>query len=112
MVTVVNVDPEEVTLSLPSAALANYLRLHLPGLNQEIAHQFGVSPKIHVLTRPQNRVVDNPAANSGQPRRRDNPVSEKARLRVGSTAGLVDDEELGAALNRLAAHLPSNNEGG
>jgi hypothetical protein len=98
MVKVVSVDANTLTVSLPSAGLVNYLRLHSEQIRREIEHQFGQMMALKIISSPTG-------AQDQMPRSRLKPaahfsaeVSDKIKL----SAKNIDDEELQQSLLRLA----------
>ncbi len=98
MVKVINVEENVLTLSLPSAALMNYLRLHSQQISSQIEEQFGQLMQLKLTTSPagaqneQAHVRLKPAAH----------FSEQVSEQIKRSAKDVDDEELMQSLVNLA----------
>ncbi len=98
MVKVVGVESNTLTLSLPSAGLVNYLRLHTQQISREIEHQFGQVMTLKVISSPTG-------AQNELPRPRLKPAahfSAEVSDKIKVSAKNIDDEELQQSLLRLA----------
>jgi hypothetical protein len=98
MVSVNNVEADCLTLSLPSAALVNYLRLHSKQIQQQIEHQFGQMMEIKIISMPTG-------AQSQQAHNRIKPAahfSAQVSDQIKQSAKNIDDDELMQSLIKLA----------
>jgi len=102
MVTVNNVTASELSLTLPSAALASYLRLHAEQLRQQIREMFGVELSIKISTRPD---VQSAAHDGNRKKRLAADISSASCDQMTSSAEFVDDERLRNALKSLSKTL-------
>lgn len=98
MVKVVSVEANMLTVSLPSAGLVNYLRLHNQQICKEIEHQFGQVMGLKIISSPSGaynvaaRTRLKPAAHFSA------EVSDKIKI----SARGIEDDELKQSLLRLA----------
>jgi hypothetical protein len=98
MVKVMSIDANMLTVSLPSAALVNYLRLHSQQICREIEHQFGQVMALRIISSPAG-------AQNEMPRPRLKPAahfSEEVSDKIKTSAINLDDDELKQSLLRLA----------
>jgi hypothetical protein len=98
MVRVVSVEANILTVSLPSAGLVNYLRLHTQQISREIEHQFGQLMALKIISSPTGAQNEMP-----RPRLKPAPhfsaeVSDKIKI----SAKGIEDDELKQSLLRLA----------
>jgi hypothetical protein len=98
MVKVVNVEDNCLTLSLPSAALVNYLRLHSDEISRQIQYQFGHAMALQISASPSGAQADMPHSKLKPAPHFSSEVSEK----IKSSARDVDDDELMQSLMDLA----------
>lgn len=98
LVKVVSVEANIVTVSLPSAGLVNYLRLHSQQICREIEHQFGQVMALKIISSPEGAQNEQP-----HPRLKPAPhFSAEVSDKIKTSARNVDDDELRQSLIRLA----------
>ena len=102
MVTVNNVTATELSLTLPGAALASYLRLHAEQLREEILEMFGVELSIKISTRPD---AQSAAHDANRKKLLAADISSASCDQMTSSADFVDDERLKNALKSLSRTL-------
>lgn len=102
MVTVSNVTDSSLTLSLPNAALASYLRLHGEHIRQQVKEYFGLDLQLKISTRPESSVVQ-PQKKTSKKFHAD--ISLNSCDQMSNAADYVDDDELKNALKSLSKTL-------
>ena len=98
LVRVLNVDNACLTLSVPSPALINYLRLHSEQISRQIEHQFGRSMALKIVAAPAG-------AQQTLPRSQLKPAphfSQEVCDQVTKSANNLEDDELRQSLLSLA----------
>ncbi len=103
-VRVLNVSNDEISLALPSPALANYLRLHSVEIRQLLIDQFGHDLKLRIQARPVDTAY--PRSASRLPPAEHFPAKVCDQVRA-SAAGL-EDEDLKQALLSLADRMQTD----
>lgn len=108
MVTVSNVSATELSLTMPGAALASYLRLHTEQLRAEIYEMFGVELNIKISSRPEAPALDSHPHK--KPLAADISSASCAQMTAG--AEFVQDERLKNALKSLSQTLAKDRNPG
>jgi hypothetical protein len=98
MVKVVSVEADMLTLSLPSAGLVNYLRLHTQQISRDIEHQFGQVMALKIISSPMGAQTEIPHKGLKPAAHFSAEVSDK----IKKSAKNIDDDELRQSLLRLA----------
>ena len=98
MVEVMNVTDSVLTLSVPSPALVNYLRLHSVEIRQQITEQFGIFLDLKIIAQPGSLETGSQKRALKPPRH----FSEDVCIKLRKSASSVDDEALRAALISLS----------
>ncbi len=98
MVKVVSVEADMLTVSLPSAGLVNYLRMHAQQISKEIEHQFGQVMALKIVTSPMGAQNEMPRSRLKPAAHFSAEVSDKIKI----SAKNIEDDELKQSLLRLA----------
>ncbi len=98
MVDVLNVTQDCLTVSVPSPALLNYLRLHSQQIRDLISEQFGHYPQLKIKVIPETPDPDG----SGKDLKPARHFSPAVCDQIIKSAGGLQDEELREAMISLA----------
>lgn len=100
-IQVINANTEEIVIAVSSASVANYLRLHVRELQQQIHETFNTSQKLSFKTMPESllQIEQRPAIRKPQ------SVSSEAIESINNNAQWIEDENLKQALKSLAQQL-------
>lgn len=103
--TLLTLDQAELVIGAHSPAVANYLRLHLAELGQQLRESLQLERAIRIRTVPPSllRVDGKPAAHKRVPL----PVAEDTVGAIERSADWIEDESLRGALRDLADALKS-----
>jgi len=100
-VSVINFSSEEIVVAASSSQVANYLRLYVAEIQQQIQETFHLSQKLTIRTVPESLLdIDRPPE-SGKPSR----VSSETATAISRSAGWIEDENLKQSLESLANTL-------
>ncbi len=100
-VSVINFSSEEIVVTASSPQVANYLRLYVAEVQQQIQETFQLSQKLTIRTAPESLLnIDSPSE-SGKPSR----VSSETAAAISRSAGWIEDENLKQSLEALADAL-------
>jgi len=97
-VSVINCSDQEITLAVADPQVANYLRLYLPEVQQQIHESLGMSQKLRIRTMPDSMLKAGTRPQSNKPAK----VSKATADAISKTAGWIEDENLKASLQSLA----------
>ncbi len=103
MVQALTVEAGKVSIAANSPVVANYLRLHLPVIEQALTDIIGPKPVIEIKTRPASLASVPGAPRPAQPK----PVNPEAIARLASSSSAIEDEALREAMQALAKTLAS-----
>ncbi len=101
MVQVTNVTDQQLSVSLPNAALSSYLRLHSEQIHQLIKENFAVDLILNISTRPD-------LLNQHEPEVKQDwlpEISKSSCDQITHAADFVEDEALKEALKSLSKTL-------
>ena len=101
MVRVMNVTEDTLSLSVPSPALVNYLRLHTQEIRQQITEQFGKQLELKIVASPDSGSEESSSIKLKPARHFDQQVCDRLQR---SAAG-VDDDNLRQALIALSKSI-------
>jgi len=101
-VRVLRVESDQVTLGLPSPALANYLRLYSRELARQIGDQFGHHYDLRIVVAPEAFYQSTEQGSRLAPAGR---FSEEVCTRIKSSAEAIEDDELKRSLLALARRI-------
>ncbi len=100
-VSVLNFSSEEIVVAASSPQVANYLRLYVAEVQQQIQETFQLSQKLIIRTAPESLMnIDSPPE-SGKPSR----VSSETTAAIIRGARWIEDENLKQSLEALADAL-------
>ena len=100
-VSVINFSSEEIVVAASSPQVANYLRLYVAEVQQQIQETFQLSQKLTIRTAPESLLnIDSPPE-SGKPSR----VSSETAAAISRSARWIEDENLKQSLEALADAL-------
>jgi hypothetical protein len=100
-VSVINFSSKEIVVTASSSQVANYLRLYVAEVQQQIQETFQLSQKLTIRTAPESLLnIDSPPE-SGKPSR----VSSETAAAISRSAGWIEDENLKQSLEALADAL-------
>lgn len=100
-VSVINLSAEHIVVSVTSAQLANYLRLYVAELQQQIQETFKLTQSLKIRTMPDSMLRVTPLPGAARPSR----VSAQTVESIQRNADSVEDESLKQALQSLAKSL-------
>ena len=100
-VSVINFSPEEIVVAASSPQVANYLRLYVAEVQQQIQETFQLSQKLKICTVPESLLEIEGPPLSGKPSK----VSSETVDNISRGAGWIEDENLKQALESLANTL-------
>ncbi len=100
-VSVINFSQEEIVVVASSPQVANYLRLYVTEIQQQIQETFQLSQKLTIRTAPESLLnIDSPPE-TGKPSK----VSSETAENINRSAGWIEDENLRQSLESLADAL-------
>jgi hypothetical protein len=100
-VSVINFSAEEIVVSASSPQVANYLRLYVAELQQQIRETFQLSQKLTIRTAPDSLLKIERPPDAGKPAKVSNQTAEN----ISRSAGWIEDENLKQSLESLAETL-------
>ena len=100
-VSVINCSDEEITLAVADPQVANYLRLYVAEVQQQIHETLGMKRKLRIRTMPDSMLKVGTRLRSNKPTR----VSKATADAISKSAGWIEDENLKASLQSLARSL-------
>ena len=100
-VSVINCSDEEINIAVTDPQIANYLRLYVAEIQQQIHETFGMQQKLTIRTMPDSQLKVGTRPQPNKPGR----VSKNAVDALNRNASCVDDENLRESLLALASSL-------
>jgi hypothetical protein len=100
-VSVINCSDKEITLAVADPQVANYLRLYVAEVQQQIHETLGMKQKLKIQTMPDSILNVGTRPLSSKPAK----VSQEAAAAIGKNAKWVEDEGLRKSLISLASVL-------
>ncbi|MCZ6883195.1 MAG: hypothetical protein O7F15_09370 [Gammaproteobacteria bacterium] len=100
-VSVINCCDHEITLAVADPQVANYLRLYVAEVQQQIHESLGMKQKLRIRTMPESMLKIGTRPQSNKPAR----VSKATVDAISKSAGWIEDENLKASLQSLARLL-------
>ena len=100
-VSVLNSSDEDITIAAADPQIANYLRLYLAEVQQQIHETFGTAKKLKIQTMPDSLLKVGTRPGSSKPAR----VSQETADAISKNANWVEDEDLRESLLSLASFL-------
>jgi hypothetical protein len=103
-VSVINYSAEEIVIAATNPQVANYLRLYVAEIQQQIHETFDLTQKLKIRTVPDSLLhIDNPRKIS-KPLK----VSRETAAAIDQSADWIEDEELKQSLQSLAKTLKNS----
>ena len=103
-VSVINFSAKEIVIAATNPQVANYLRLYIAEIQQQIHETFNLTQKLKIRTAPDSLLhIDNPRK-PGKPLK----VSRETAAAIDQSAGWIEDEELKRSLQSLAKTLKNS----
>jgi len=108
-VSVINFSAEEIVIATSSPQVANYLRLYVAEVQQQIQETFQLSQTLKICTVPDSLLRIECPPGSDKPTKVSNQTAEN----ISRSAGWIEDENLKQSLESLADTLKgkSNSKG-
>jgi hypothetical protein len=108
-VSVINFSDEEIVVATSSPQVANYLRLYVAEVQQQIQETFQLSQRLTIRTAPDSLLKIESPPDTGKPTR----VSKQTVEKISRGADWIEDENLKQSLESLANTLKgvSNSKG-
>jgi len=100
-VSVINFSSEEIVVATSSPQVANYLRLYVAEVQQQIQETFQLSQKLTIRTTPDSLLKIERPPDLGKPTK----VSNQTVENISRSAGWIEDENLKQSLESLADTL-------
>ena len=100
-VTVINFSSEEIVVAASSPQVANYLRLYVAEVQQQIQETFQLSQTLKICTVPESMLEIECPPGSDKPSK----VSRETVAAISRNAGWIEDEKLKQSLESLANTL-------
>jgi hypothetical protein len=100
-VSVINCSNEEITLAVADPQIANYLRLYVAEIQQQILETLGMEQKLKFQTMPDSVLNVGTRPRSSKPTR----VSRQTADAISKNANWIEDEGLRKSLQALASSL-------
>ncbi len=100
-VLVINFSAEEIVVATSSPQVANYLRLYVAEVQQQIQETFQLSQKLTIRTIPDSLLKIECPPGSDKPSK----VSRETVAAISRNAGWIEDENLKQSLESLANTL-------
>ena len=100
-VSVINFSAEEIVVVTSSPQVANYLRLYVAEVQQQIRETFQLSQKLIIRTAPESLLKIDSPPKSGKPSK----VSSESVAAINRSASWIEDENLKQSLKSLANTL-------
>ena len=105
-VSVINFSAEEIVVAASSPQVANYLRLYVAEVQQQIQETFQLSQKLTIRTAPDSLLKIERPPESGKPSR----VSSETVAAISRSADWIEDENLKQSLEALAETLKGKSD--
>jgi len=103
-VTVINFSTEEIVVAAANPQVANYLRLYVAELQQQIQETFQLNQRLKIRSVPESLLkIDNPPGSS-----KPSKVSGETVAAIDRGAGWIEDENLKRSLKSLANTLKNS----
>lgn len=100
-VSVINFSAEEIVIAATNPQVANYLRLYVAEIQQQIHETFDLSQKVKIRTTPDSLLhIDSP-----QKSKKPLKISRETATAIDQGAGSIEDEGLKQSLQSLAKTL-------
>ena len=100
-VSVINYSAEEIVIAATNPQVANYLRLYVAEIQQQIHETFDLSQKIKIRTAPDSLLhIDSPRKS-----KKPSKVSRETAIAIDQGAAYIEDEGLKQSLQSLAKTL-------
>jgi hypothetical protein len=100
-VSVINISADEIVIAASNPQVANYLRLYVTEVQQQIHETFQLSQKLKIRSLPESLLkVDNPPGS-----RKPAKVSDENVAALKRSVGWIEDENLKQSLQSLANTL-------
>lgn len=100
-VSVINFSAEEIVVAASNPQVANYLRLYVVEVQQQIQETFQLSQKLKIRSVPESLLkIDHPTRSS-----KPSKVSSETVAAIDRSASWIDDENLKQSLKSLANTL-------
>jgi len=100
-VSVINCSEDEIILAVADPQIANYLRLYVAEVQQQIHETLGMKQKLKIQAMPDSLLNVGTRPQSSKPAR----VSQQAADAISKNANWVEDENLRKSLLSLASVL-------
>ena len=100
-VTVINCCDEEITIAVADPQIANYLRLYVAEIQQQILETLGMQQKLKIQTMPDSLLHVGSRPQPTKPAR----VSRETTDSISRSASWIEDEDLRNSLQSLARSL-------
>ena len=97
----INCSDEEINIAVTDPQIANYLRLYVAEIQQQIHETFGTTKKLKIQTMPDLLLKVGTRPQSSKPVR----VSQQTADAISKNANWVEDEDLRKSLQSLASFL-------
>ena len=97
-VSVINCSDQEITLAVADPQVANYLRLYVAEVQQQIHETLGLQQKLRIRTMPESMLKITTRPQSSKP----TTVSKATADAITKNANWIEDENLKASLQSLA----------
>ncbi len=97
-VSVINCSDQEITLAVADPQVANYLRLYVAEVQQQIHETLGMQQKLRIRTMPDSMLKITARPQSSKPIR----VSKATADAITKNANWIEDENLKQSLQSLA----------
>ena len=105
-ISVINCCDEEITLAVADPQVANYLRLYVAEVQQQIHETLGIRRKLIIRTMPDSMLKVGTRPQSNKPAR----VSRATANAIAKNANWIEDENLKRSLQSLASILKSRGQ--
>ncbi|RLA11200.1 MAG: hypothetical protein DRQ59_10315 [Gammaproteobacteria bacterium] len=100
-VSVINCGDEDITIAAADPQVANYLRLYVAEVQQQIHETLGMKQKLKIQTMPDSLLNVGTRPTSSKPAR----VSPETAAAITKNANWIEDEDLRKSLLSLASVL-------
>ncbi len=100
-VSVINLSSEEIVVAASSPQVANYLRLYVAEVQQQIQETFQLSQTLKICTVPESMLKIGCPPGSDKPSK----VSRETVAAISRNAGWIEDKNLKQSLESLAKTL-------
>jgi hypothetical protein len=97
-VSVINFSADEIVVAVANPQVANYLRLYIAEVQQQIQETFRLNQKLKIRTAPDSLLKINAPLDPSKPVK----VSQETVAAISRTADWVEDENLKQSLQSLA----------